>query len=137
MGHSLYIIQNMNRFAPLVFFAVLAVAAADTNTYQMPQDTFGPRQGFGGQASVGLGPFGEFNAGGNLQVPNGSVNFLFNAILVLGALSLIQTVATVVTPFLFGGDDEEPEAAERRARNIDFIRDQVFSGIQTFMSKYQ
>merc|ERR1739848_986091 len=118
-------------YRAIVFFTVaMGFVAADTNTYAMPQDQYAAaRQGFGGQASLGLGPFGEINAGGNLQVPSGTENFLVNAIIALGVLSLIQTAATVAVPWFLGTSADGDTEGERREL-VDNIRDTVMGYIQ-------
>ena len=95
---------------------------------------------FSGQASLGLGDFGQLSGSANLQVPN-SNNLLTTAIWVLGAITLFNTLVTVAVPFFTGKDDATPEETEeasaRRMRNLQMVGKTVFEGIQNFAQKYQ
>merc|ERR1712001_283946 len=65
------------------------------------QQQFAPqeRQGFGGSVGVQT-PFGGLDGNVNLGLPNANDNSLLtNSIIVLGVISLVNTVATVVIPF--------------------------------------
>merc|ERR1712088_534377 len=65
------------------------------------QQQFAPqeRQGFGGSVGVQT-PFGGLDGSVNLGLPNANDNSLLtNSIIVLGVISLVNTVATVVIPF--------------------------------------
>merc|ERR1712088_1308205 len=68
---------------------------------QQQQQQFAPqeRQGFGGSVGVQT-PFGGLDGNVNLGLPNANDNSLLtNSIIVLGVISLVNTVATVVIPF--------------------------------------
>ena len=92
------------------------------------------------QGNVGLGDFGGLNANANLNLPNpvsAGNNLLMMAIIGLGVISLINTIATIAVPFFVGKDAEEtPEDAARRMRMLHYVRDNVIDGIQAFAEKY-
>jgi len=89
------------------------------------------RQGFGANANVGLGDFGSFNAGGNLQLPGsgGDTGLLTTVLIGVGLLTLVNTIATVVVPMFNGSEEATPEETQRRARNIETVKGYVFQGL--------
>ena len=89
--------------------------------------------------NLGLGDFGSLQGSANLNVPQ-PTDLLFNVIIGVGLLTLINTIATVVTPFLMGSADEaaDEEAAEaRRLQNVDTLKHYVFTGLQNAIARYQ
>merc|ERR1712018_579540 len=144
---------KMLRFAFLALFIVGSMAATMESTgprgprqYQQaqPQQAFNadPRQGFGGNAELQLGPFGSVSGGANIGVPSSGSTLLTNAVIGLGALSLINTIATVVTPYLTKKDDSEGSgtatttAAPATSRGMKALEDQVMNTLLTAKEKY-
>ena len=101
-----------------------------------------------GQASLGLGDFGQIGANAQLQVPSPN-NLLTTAIFVLIGVTLVNTIAGVAGNF-FGGKDattgnttadeddaKDPDATARRMRNLKIVGKTVFDGISKFAERYQ
>merc|ERR1712223_90281 len=101
------------------------------------QQTFNadPRQGgFGGNAELQLGPFGSVQGGANIGLPTSGSTLLTNAVIGLGALSLINTIATVVTPYLTKKDATTEKPAESRAMKA--LEDTVVESLLAAKKKY-
>jgi hypothetical protein len=77
-------------------------AQVQQQQYAVPQE----RQGLGGNFDVTT-PFGTVQGGANLGVPQGN-GLLTNAVIALGVLSLVNTVATVASGW-FGNKDTEDD----------------------------
>merc|ERR1712165_209467 len=98
-----------------------------------------PRQGgFGGNAELQLGPFGSVQGGANIGLPTSGSTLLTNAVIGLGALSLINTIATVVTPYLTKNDATEDATTEKPAesRAMKALEDTVVESLLAAKKKY-
>merc|ERR1712172_378995 len=106
--------QNMLRFvigALLLSTTVLGAVQPNRDGRQFqPQqgvpyqgDNVQARQGFGGNVDLST-PFGGAGINANVGLPESGNNLLTTAVIGLGVLSLVNTVATVVIPY-FKGDD--------------------------------
>ena len=119
--------------------ALLAVAMANQQYFNQPEDYANPRQGLGGSANIGFGDFGSVGASADLQVP-GDINFLSTIIYGLGGIVLVNTIVSIATALWPKGDATEeatePEEQSRRMRQIIDVGQQVFEGIQKFAQKY-
>ena len=119
--------------------ALLAVAMANQQYFNQPEDYANPRQGLGGSANIGFGDFGSVGASADLQVP-GDINFLSTIIYGLGGIVLVNTIVSIATALWPKGDATEeatePEEQSRRMRQIMDVGQQVFEGIQKFAQKY-
>merc|ERR1712038_828634 len=105
------------------------------------QQTFNadPRQGgFGGNAELQLGPFGSVQGGANIGLPTSGSTLLTNAVIGLGAVSLINTIATVVTPYLTKNDATEDATTEKPAesRAMKALEDTVVESLLAAKKKY-
>merc|ERR1711956_64016 len=110
--------QNMLRFvigALLLSTTVLGAVQPNRDARQFqPQqgvpyqgDNVQARQGFGGNVDLTT-PFGGAGINANVGLPSSGNNLLTTAVIGLGVLSLVNTVATIVIPF-FKGDKKETE----------------------------
>ena len=91
---------------------------------------------------MGLGDFGQFNAGGQVQVPQvGGNSLLMTAIFGLGFLSLVNTLATIFTPLFMGSDTPaEPETPEETARKMETMKygfDMLMSAVEKYSGNEQ
>merc|ERR1711936_356300 len=86
-------------------------AQVQQQQYAVPQE----RQGLGGNFDVTT-PFGTVQAGANLGVPQGN-GLLTNAVIALGVLSLVNTVATVASGW-FGNKDNEADKEKKKGRSL-------------------
>jgi len=157
------------KFKMIGKFALLAlVGCASANTQSFPNYpqagqpvSMEARTGFGGSANVGfqdggLGfqggvntPIGGFNGDIGLRAPTfANNNLMMGLIVFLGGLSLINILATVVTPWLtnLGGSDDDNEEktikkdvekGRRFQRNINMMADYVLNGIESFATKHE
>merc|ERR1712025_1472654 len=85
-------------------------AQVQQQQYAVPQE----RQGLGGNFDVTT-PFGTVQAGANLGVPQGN-GLLTNAVIALGVLSLVNTVATVASGWFGDKEDEGEEEADKEKK---------------------
>merc|ERR1712241_546565 len=98
---------------------------------QQQQQQFAPqeRQGFGGNAGLNFGPLGNVEVGGNINVPSPGNGLLQNAVMALGALTLVNIVATVAAPYLSGGKDEEgTKTGQRSMRSL--VSDETMKALE-------
>merc|ERR1712223_1002168 len=95
-------------------------------------------KGFGGNAELQLGPFGSVQGGANIGLPTSGSTLLTNAVIGLGALSLINTIATVVTPYLTKNDATEDATTEKPAesRAMKALEDTVVESLLAAKKKY-
>merc|ERR1739844_657386 len=141
---------KMSRFA--AFIAYLFVCGAmganvenrGPRQYQQAQPqqqafTADPRQGFGGQAELNFGQLGSVQGGANIGLPSTGSSLLTNAVIGLGALSLINTIATVVTPYLTKKDDATTDATTEKpaeSRAMKALEDTVVESLLAAKKKY-
>merc|ERR1712203_1303977 len=69
-------------------------------------DNVQARQGFGGNVDLTT-PFGGAGINANVGLPDSGNNLLTTAVIGLGVLSLVNTVATVVIPMFKKEDDDK------------------------------
>merc|ERR1711971_98310 len=109
--------QNMLRFvigALLLSTTVLGAVQPNRDARQFqPQqgvphqgENLQARQGFGGNVDLTT-PFGGAGINANVGVPESGNNLLTTAVIGLGVLSLVNTVATVVIPYFSPDTDVE------------------------------
>lgn len=153
----------LGKFLTFLFLGCVAADTAPTfsniqpSNQQVYRDHIA-RSGFGVNANAGfenggLGfqgglntPIGGFDGNVGLRAPNNFLNsnLLTTVVIGLGLLSLINIVATVVTPWFSNlgsdEDDEEEDRVEkgrRFQRNINLMADAVLNGIETFGKKHE
>merc|ERR1711956_175718 len=153
--------QNMLRFvigALLLSTTVLGAVQPNRDARQFqPQqgvpyqgDNVQARQGFGGNVDLTT-PFGGAGINANVGLPSSGNNLLTTAVIGLGVLSLVNTVATVVIPFFktdketeTGTDDTDTDADTdgRSMRNlfpqktIDTLENAVIETLLKAKDKY-
>ena len=92
-----------------------------------------------GQAELNFGQLGSVQGGANIGLPSYSgSSLLTNAVIGLGALSLINTIATVVTPYLTKKDDADDATTEKPAesRAMKALEDTVVESLLAAKKKY-
>merc|ERR1712008_215592 len=120
--------QNMLRFvigALLLSTTVLGAVQPNRDARQFqPQqgvpyqgDNVQARQGFGGNVDLTT-PFGGAGINANVGLPSSGNNLLTTAVIGLGVLSLVNTVATVVIPFFKGDKKETDTDADTDGRSM-------------------
>merc|ERR1712241_368240 len=94
------------------------------------QQQFAPqeRQGFGGNAGLNFGPLGNVEVGGNINVPSPGNGLLQNAVMALGALTLVNIVATVAAPYLSGDKGGNSTANARSMRSL--VSDETMKALE-------
>merc|ERR1712241_1386874 len=94
------------------------------------QQQFAPqeRQGFGGNAGLNFGPLGNVEVGGNINVPSPGNGLLQNAVMALGALTLVNIVATVAVPYLSGDKGDQGTKASRSMRSL--VSDETMKALE-------
>merc|ERR1712025_1352943 len=106
--------------------ALLAVAMANQQFYQQPEDYANARQGLGGSANLGFGEFGSVGGNVDLQVPE-TGGFLTTLIYGLAALTLVNTVVAVATALW----PQEAETTEKIDKNEQARRMRKSYGYRT------
>ena len=93
-----------------------------------------------GQAELNFGQLGSVQGGANIGLPSYSgSSLLTNAVIGLGALSLINTIATVVTPYLTKSDDAAADATTEKpaeSRAMKALEDTVVESLLAAKKKY-
>ena len=85
---------------------------------------------------MGLGEFGNFQAGGNVQLPSHN-NFLMTVILGVGVLQLINVIANVAIPFFNKKPAADAKITARNLEDLQFVGQNVWNGIKAFADKYE
>merc|ERR1739844_819601 len=140
---------KMLRFAFIAYLCVCGAMGANVENRgprnypqaQPQQQAFSadPRQGFGGQAELNFGQLGSVQGGANIGLPSSSgSSLLTNAVIGLGALSLINTIATVVTPYLTKDDAADDATTEKPAesRAMKALENTVVESLLAAKKKY-